>query len=161
LALVEITEDDGAVHALNQSLPILEFLDERFPAIPLMPKDPYARARTRGLAEIINSGIQPLQNLNVTNQIKALGADSTVWSKGYIEAGLAAFDATVRESAGQFCVGDQVTIADCLLVPQMASSRRFGVDVTRYARLAEIEARCLALPAFKNAAPDQQPDAVK
>ncbi|MEO8846546.1 MAG: maleylacetoacetate isomerase [Kofleriaceae bacterium] len=158
---LEITEDDGTVHALTQSLPILEFLDERFPAIPLMPKDPYLRARTRGLAEIVNSGIQPLQNLNVTNQIKALGADPAVWSKGFIEAGLAAFEASVRDTAGQFCVGDAITIADCLLVPQLASSRRFGVDVTRYERLGEIEARCLALPAFKNAAPDQQPDAVK
>jgi maleylpyruvate isomerase len=158
---LEITEDDGTVRALNQSLPILEFLDERFPAIPLMPKDPYLRARTRGLAEIINSGIQPLQNLTVTNAVKALGADAAVWSKSFIETGLAAFDAAVRETAGQFCVGDQVTIADCVLVPQMASSRRFGADITRYERLVEIEARCLALPAFKNAAPDQQPDAVK
>lgn len=158
---LEITEDDGTVHALTQSLPILEFLDERFPAIPLMPKDPYARAQTRGLAEIINSGVQPFQNLSVTNHIKSLGGDSSVWSKGYIETGLAAFDSTVRATSGQFCIGDAVTIADCLLVPQMASSRRFGVDVTRYERLAEIEARCLALPAFKNAAPDQQPDAVK
>ena len=159
--MLEVIEDDGSVHALTQSLPILEFLDERFPAIPLMPKDPYLRARTRVLAEIINSGVQPLQNLTVMNQIKALGADSTVWSRGYIEAGLAAFEASVRTTAGQFCVGDALTIADCVLVPQMASSRRFGVDVTRYERLAEIEARCLALPAFANAAPDQQPDAVK
>lgn len=158
---LEITEDDGTVHALTQSLPILEFLDERFPAIPLMPKDPYLRARARGLAEIINSGVQPFQNLSVTTHIKSLGGDAAVWSKGYIETGLAAFESIVRDTAGQFCVGDQVTIADCLLVPQMASSRRFGVDVTRYERLVEIEARCLALSAFKNAAPDQQPDAVK
>lgn len=157
---LEITEDDGTVHALTQSLPILEFLDERFPAIPLMPADPYLRARTRGLAEIINSGVQPFQNLSVTTHIKALGGDATVWSKGYIETGLAAFESILRDTAGQFCVGDQVTIADCLLVPQMASSRRFGVDVARYERLVEIEARCLALSAFKNAAPDQQPDAV-
>lgn len=158
---LEITEDDGTVHALSQSLAILEFLDERFPAIPLLPKDPYLRARTRGLAEIINSGVQPFQNLSVTTHIKALGGDSTAWSKGYIETGLAAFESIVRTIGGQFCVGDQITIADCLLVPQLASSRRFGVDVTRYERLVEIEAHCLALPAFKNAAPDQQPDAVK
>jgi len=158
---LEITEDDGTVRSLTQSLAILEYLDERFPAIPLMPKDLYMRARTRGLAEIINSGIQPLQNHAVTNAVKALGGDTTVWSKSFIETGLAAYDAAIRDTAGQYCIGDQVTIADCLLVPQMTSSRRFGADVTRYERLVEIEARCLALPAFRNAAPDQQPDAVK
>jgi maleylpyruvate isomerase len=158
---LEVTEDDGTVHALNQSLPIMEFLDERFPGIPLLPKDPYLRARTRALAELINSGIQPLQNLSVTNVVKNLGADVTVWTKGFIETGLAAFAAAAGESAGKFCVGDEVSIADCCLVPQLASARRFGADVARHERLLAIEERCLALPAFKQAAPDQQPDAVK
>lgn len=158
---LEITEDDGTVHALTQSLPIIEFLDERFPATPLLPKNQYLRARTRALAEVINSGIQPLQNLTVTNAVKNLGADTTVWTKGFIEAGLAAFAEATEQTAGAFCVGDEVTIADCCLVPQLASARRFGADIARHARLLQIEERCLALPAFRHAAPDQQPDAVK
>ena len=64
---LEITEDDGRVHALAQSLPILEFLDERFGGAPLLPEDPYLRARARALAEIVNSGIQPLQNTTTTS----------------------------------------------------------------------------------------------
>ena len=72
---LEITEDSGRVIAISQSLPILEYLDERFPGAPLLPKDPYLRARTRMLAEIINSGIQPLQNLAVTKAVKAFGGD--------------------------------------------------------------------------------------
>ncbi|HET9988954.1 MAG TPA: maleylacetoacetate isomerase [Kofleriaceae bacterium] len=158
---LQITEEDGTVHTLTQSLPIMEFLEERFPAIPLFSKDPYKRAAARGLAELINSGIQPLQNLTVTNAIKTLGADVTVWTKGFIETGLAAFAAAAAETAGTFCVGDEVSIADCCLVPQLASARRFGADVARHERLLRIEERCLALPGFKNAAPDQQPDAVK
>jgi maleylacetoacetate isomerase len=158
---LEITEDDGTVHALTQSLPIMEFLDERFPATPLLPKNQYLRARTRALAELINSGIQPLQNLSVTNVVKGLGADVTVWTKGFIETGLAAFAAAAGETAGQFCVGDEITIADCCLIPQLASARRFGADIARHERLLQIEERCLALPAFRHAAPDHQPDAVK
>jgi maleylpyruvate isomerase len=158
---LEITEDDGTVHALNQSLPILEYLDERFPEPAILPKDLYMRARTRLLAEIINSGIQPLQNLTTTNQVKALGGDAAVWPKSFIADGLAAFERAARETAGTFCVGETPTIADCCLIPQLASARRFGVDIALHDLLLGIEQRCMALPAFADAMPDQQPDAVK
>jgi maleylpyruvate isomerase len=158
---LEITEDDGTVHALNQSLPILEYLDERFPEPAILPKDLYMRARTRLLAEIINSGIQPLQNLTTTNQVKALGGDAAVWPKSFIADGLAAFERAARETAGKFCVGDAPSIADCCLIPQLASARRFGVDIAQHDLLLGIEQHCMALPAFADAMPDQQPDAVK
>jgi len=158
---LEITEDDGTVHALTQSLPILEYLDERFPERPIMPKDPYLRARTRALAEIINSGIQPLQNLTTTKAVKAFGGDEVAWPKDFIANGLAAFDRAASDIAGKFCVGDAPTIADCCLIPQLTSARRFGVDVSKFTLLLGIEERCLAMPAFTNAAPDRQPDAVK
>jgi maleylpyruvate isomerase len=158
---LEITEDDGTVHALNQSLPILEYLDERFPEPAILPEDLYLRARTRLLAEIINSGIQPLQNLTTTNQVKALGGDAAVWPKSFIADGLAAFERAARETAGKFCVGDTPSIADCCLIPQLASARRFGVDIAQHDLLLGIERHCMALPAFADAMPDQQPDAVK
>jgi maleylpyruvate isomerase len=156
-----VTEDTGTTHTLSQSLPILEFLDERFPISALLPKDPYRRRHVRALCEIINSGIQPLQNLTVLNAIKALGHDPKAWSQSYVTPGLAAFEQQARLSAGLYCAGDVVTFADCFLVPQLASARRFEVEVERFPLLLEIEARCLALPAFQRAAPDQQPDAVK
>lgn len=158
---LEITEDDGTVRAITQSLPILEFLEERFPAPPILPTDLYQRARCRSLAEIVNSGIQPLQNLTTTNQVKAIGGDAVVWPKKFIADGLAAFDRAAAESAAAFCCGDYPTIADCCLIPQLTSARRFGVDVGEFSRLLEIEQRCLALPAFTDSAPDRQPDAVK
>lgn len=170
---LEITEDDGTVHTLVQSLPMLEYLEERFPEIPILPRDLYLRARARGLAEIVNSGIQPHQNQSTTAKIKALGADEAVWAKGFITDGIVAFARAAAETAGQFCVGDAPTIADCCLLPQLASARRFGVlgptgflpsmsgNAEDLQRLLEIEARCLALPAFADAAPDRQPDAVK
>jgi maleylpyruvate isomerase len=158
---LEVTDDDGTVRAINQSLPILEYIDERWPDPAIMPKDLYLRARTRLLAEIVNSGIQPLQNLTTTNQVKAFGGDVAVWPKHFIVQGLAAFERAARETAGKFCVGDAPTIADCCLVPQLASARRFGVDITHHDLLLGIEQRCMALPAFSDAMPDQQPDAVK
>jgi len=158
---LEVTGDDGTVHTIAQSLPILEYLDERFPTPPIMPKDLYLRARARELAEIVNSGIQPLQNLLTTKAVKAFGGDEVVWPKSFIADGLIAFERVARDTAGTFCVGDAPTIADCCLVPQLASARRFGVDITKHALLLGIEERCLALPAFANAAPDRQPDAVK
>ena len=158
---LEVTEDDGSVRAIAQSLPILEYLDERFPEPAIMPKDLYLRARARELAEIVNSGIQPLQNLTTTKAIKALGGDEAVWPKSFIADGLIAFERVAKDTAGTFCIGDSPTIAECCLIPQLTSARRFGVDITKHALLLGIEERCLAMPAFQNAAPDRQPDAVK
>jgi maleylpyruvate isomerase len=158
---LEITEDDGTVRSLSQSLPILEYLDERFPEPAILPKDPYLRAKTRGLAEIVNSGIQPHQNLTTTKAVKAFGGDEVVWPKSFIADGLIAFERAAEETAGKFCVGDMPTIADCCLIPQLTSARRFGVDIAKHSILLGIEERCLALPAFADAAPDKQPDAVK
>ena len=158
---LEITEANGRVITLSQSLPILEYLEERVPDPAILPADPYLRARTRALAEIINSGIQPLQNLSTTNKVKAFGGDEAAWVRGFVADGLAAFEQAARDIAGKFCVGDTPTMADCCLIPQLASARRFSVDLVSHELLFAIEQRCLALPAFRDAMPDHQPDAVR
>lgn len=158
---LEITEDDGSVVTLAQSLPIIEYLDERFPEKPLLPKALVARARARALAEIVNSGIQPLQNLTTTKAVKKFGGDEAVWPQAFIASGLAAYAQLAADTAGAFSVGDEPTIADCCLIPQLASARRFGVAYTQYELLAKIEHNCMELDAFKRAMPDQQPDAVR
>lgn len=155
---LEIVEAGVSRH-LTQSLPIIEYLDERWPAVPLLPADPYLRARTRALAEIVNAGIQPLQNLTTTKAVKALGGDDAAWTRGFIERGLAAFSAACADVAGRFCVGDRPSLADCCLVPQLYSARRFGASLAGCDRLLAIEAACDALPAFAAAHPDRQPDA--
>jgi maleylpyruvate isomerase len=158
---LEVTEDDGERVALTQSLSILEYLDERWPDPPLLPRDPYLRARARALAEIINSGIQPLQNITTFKRIKALGGDEAAWIRPFLTHGLHAFARAAAEVSGTFCVGDHPTIADCCLVPQLLGARRFQIDLEPYERLLAIEARCLVLPAFADAMPHHQPDAVK
>ncbi len=119
------------------------------------------RQIARGLAEIINAGIQPFQNLSTTKRVKEFGGDEAAWSQSFIKLGLIAYEEVAKKHAGAFSVGDMPTIADCCLVPQLASARRFGVDLLRFDVLLAIEAHCLALPAFAAAAPDKQPDAVK
>jgi len=168
---LEIVHDDGTVHTVTQSLPILEYLDERFPEVPLLPKDLYLRAKCRALSEIVNSGIQPMQNLSTTDRLKELGIEAKQWAPGFIASGLIALGRAAAETSGKFLVGDAPTIADCCLVPQLGAARRFHVLVDEKLadsthqdaidRLLAIEANCLALPAFVNAAPDRQPDAVK
>jgi maleylacetoacetate isomerase len=158
----EVIEDDGTSTKLTQSLPIVEYIDERWPTAPsLLPKEIVLRARARALAEVVNSGIQPLQNLSTTNAIKKIGGDPAEWPKAWIAAGLTAYARLAAQTAGQFSVGDAPTIADCCLIPQLASARRFGVDYTQHANLVQIEKRCLELPAFADAAPEKQPDAVR
>ncbi|HEY4239161.1 MAG TPA: maleylacetoacetate isomerase [Kofleriaceae bacterium] len=157
---LELTEDDGTVRTLVQSLPILEYLEERWPQPAILPADPYLRAKCRALAEIINSGIQPLQNLSVTRKLTDHGVDAGPWIREWAAKGLNAYARAAAETAGQFSVGDWPSIADCCLVPQLASARRFKVEIES-PLLRGIEERCLALPAFAAAMPANQPDAVK
>lgn len=158
---LEIVEDGGEVLTLTQSLPILEYLEERWPARALLPTDPYLRARARALAEVVNSGIQPHQNLATAAKLKTHGVDGAAWAKDFIASGLAAFATLTAQTAGAFCVGDAPTIADCCLVPQLHAARRYGVDLAPFPQLVTIEEHCLALPAFTAAAPERQLDAVK
>ncbi|HEX3482231.1 MAG TPA: maleylacetoacetate isomerase [Kofleriaceae bacterium] len=158
---LEITEDDGARVVLTQSMAILEYLEERWPDPPLLPRDPLLRARARALSEIFNAGVQPMQNMATLKKIKALGGDEAAFIRPVIAHGLAAFATIAAEVAGTFSVGDSPTIADCCLVPQLAGARRFQVDLEPYPRLLAIEGHCLPLAAFADAMPHHQPDAVK
>jgi maleylpyruvate isomerase len=158
---LEVTEDDGTRFALTQSLAILEYLEERWPDPPLLPGDPLLRARARALAEIINAGIQPLQNTGTLRRVRAVGGDEAAWIRPVIADGLAAFARISGEVSGTFSVGNSPTIADCCLVPQLAGARRFQIDLEPFSRLLAIEAHCLPLPAFADAMPHHQPDAVK
>jgi maleylpyruvate isomerase len=158
--VLEVEEDDGAGVVLTQSLAILEYLDERWPdrGAPLLPRgSASARARARMLAEIVNAGIQPLQNLSVTQRLGALGVDTAAWVKDVVGGGLSALEALAGDDA--FLAGPAPSVADACLVPQLYSARRFGVDVSAYPRLCAVEARCAAIPAFARARPEVQGDA--
>ena len=145
-----------------QSMAILELLEELHPEPALLPRDPFLRARARELAEIVNAGIQPHQNLTPMRRIDTLreGAGK-LHAQHFNEVGLAAYEVRAKDTAGRFSVGDTPTIADLFLVPQLYSARRFEVPdlESRFPLLTRIEAACAALPAFQAAHPDAQPDA--
>jgi len=155
---LELVDGDTRRH-LTQSLPIIEYLDEVHPTPPLLPADPYLRARARALAELVNAGIQPLQNLSTTRRVRALGGDDAAWVRDFMAPGLRAYDALCQDVRGRFSVGDAPSVADLFLVPQLYSARRFGVALDELPALTAIEAACNTLPAFAAAHPDRQPDA--
>ena len=159
---VLVVEDaGGARRVIAQSMAILGYLEDRFPTPPLLPADPWLRARARQLAEMVNAGIQPFQNLSLLNRLRASGvADPNAEIARHFNArGLGALEALAAETAGQFLIGDAPTIADVYLVPQLYGGRRFGVDVAAFPILSRVEAACAALPAFAAARPEAQPDA--
>ena len=151
--------DDGQV--LTQSLAIIEYLDEVYPEPSLLPGDALNRAKIRAAALVVAADIHPIQNLKILNRVRALGQDDEgvqLWARTTIDEGLAALNSLLEAQSGPFALGDQPTLADICLIPQLGNARRFGVDL-RWPRLLQIETACLALPAFQDAAPDQQADA--
>ena len=160
LAQVPVLEvDDGAApFRLTQSMAILEYIEERWPSPALLPRDPELRARARQLAEMVNSGIQPLQNLKLQNELKKLGVDPTPLVRGFIESGLSALERVATQCAGRFLVGDSVSFADLYLIPQLGFARRVGIPLDPFPLLSRIEKECTPLPAFQAAHPDAQPD---
>jgi maleylpyruvate isomerase len=153
-------EENGVVRRLGQSIAIMEWLDESFPAAPLLPADRYLRARTRQLAEIVNSGIQPFQNLTMRAIVKnELGGDDAALARRFIQKGLRAYELVATDVAGAYSVGDVPSMADACLVPQLYSARSLGVDVSQFPILLRIEQNCNERPAFQAAHPDKQVDA--
>jgi len=151
--------DDG--HVLTQSVAIIDYLDAVRPEPRLIPAAPPERARVMAFALAIACDVHPVQNLKVLKRLRALGHDEeqvNTWAREVNQEGLEACQAMLPERPGPFCFGDAPTIADVCLVPQLFNARRFGADLSRLSRLVAIEAACMALPAFADAAPDRQPD---
>ena len=152
--------DDGTV--LSQSVAIVEYLEERFPSVPLLPVKPVDRAQVRMMVELVNSGIQPFQNPACTQYVKeTCHAEEKAFARHFIAAGLESLEKMAETFSGKYLFGDTLTLADCYLAPQLYASRRFGVDLQRCPQLTRIENTLSSLPAFVQAAPEQQRDAVK
>jgi maleylacetoacetate isomerase len=153
--------DDGVL--LGQSLAIIEWLEETHPAPALLPAEPLARARVRSIALAIACDIHPLNNLRVLRYLKAaLGQDQAArdaWYAHWVAEGLGAVERMVRNDTGPFCHGAAPTLADVCLVPQLANARRLRCPLDGYPALLRAEAAALALPAFRDTAPERQPDA--
>ncbi|WP_374668282.1 maleylacetoacetate isomerase [Acinetobacter sp.] len=148
---------------LPQSLSILEYLDEAHPDIALLPEDAQQRALIRAFCLSIACDIHPLNNLRVLQYLTAeLGMSEeqkTAWYKHWIITGFKGLEAQLAHSNGQYCFGEQATMADCCLIPQVYNAIRFNIDLSAYPKIQSIYRHCCALDAFKSAAPEAQPDA--
>ena len=153
---------DGDV-GLNQSLAIMEWLDDTYPEPPLLPTEPLARARVRAAALTIACDIHPLNNLRVLKYLRSeFGQEQDAidtWSRHWIEAGFESLEEIAEGSTGRYLFGDSVTMADICLVPQMYNARRMQADVARFPKLCAIDKALVALPPFNAARPEAQPDA--
>lgn len=143
---------------LTQSLAIIEYLEECYPAPRLLPRDPARRARTRALAHLVACDIQPLNNLGVLHYLESeLGQDkaqSLAWYRHWIARGFSALEAYLAAAPAQFCCGEAPSLADLCLVPQVYNARRFECALDAYPHILRVDETCMKLDAFAAAAPE-------
>lgn len=162
--LVPTFVDDQEDVILNQSMAIIEYLDERFGGKErLLPAHATERARVRALAQDIACDIQPLGNLRVLNALKEnyelTQPQAFAWAADWIRKGFDGIEKRLATQAGKYCFDFDVTLADVCLVPQVYNAQRFGVDMSGYPLITKIAKNCNELEAFIAAHPDNQPDA--
>lgn len=166
---------------LHQSMAIIEYLEETRPNHPLLPKsgfivalhhnqhhfkllinfcrDAAKRAQVRAIALMIAADIQPLQNLRVLANVSPKPEEKSAYARNVINEGFQRLEKALGQCAGTYAVGDDVTMADLFVVPQVYNAIRFEVDMTKYPIISRVNQACLALDAFKKAMPEAQPDA--
>uniref|UniRef100_A0A6G1SAE5 maleylacetoacetate isomerase n=1 Tax=Aceria tosichella TaxID=561515 RepID=A0A6G1SAE5_9ACAR len=165
---LKVDLEDGSTHTITQSLTIIRFLEENYPEPAIYPKDMILRCKSMAIADTISGGIQPLQNLETllhyTDPLGLPALDQPARTKVaqfWIDRKLVNLEKLVSSTAGKYCVGDEVSIADVSLVPQMFNARRFGLDTSKYPLLKQIDERLQELEIFKVSHPLSCPDAPK
>lgn len=162
--LVPALEDEGKIYV--QSLATMEYLEETRPQPPLLPANAEDRAYVRAVAQVVACEIHPLNNLRTLRYIKrtySLDEEGVnAWYRHWIAEGLAGLEALVAgaKKFGKYCYRDQVTIADCCLVPQVFNAQRYQCDLAPYPVVMAIFAECMKLDPFIDAQPSRQPDAM-
>ena len=159
--LVPLLKDGEAW--VNQSLAIIEYLDETHPTPPLLPADPLGRARVRALAYDVACEIHPLNNLRVlrflVRDLKLSEVDKDRWYRHWVETGLEAVERQLAAQPSRYCHGDSPTLADCTLVPQVFNAQRLACRTEHVPQVMRVFEACMALEAFKQAHPSVCPDA--
>lgn len=162
-ALVPTLDDDGVI--VTQSLAIIEYLEETHPEPPLLPRDAVQRAYVRSIALAIACEIHPLNNLRVLRYLaKTLGVSEeqkNAWYRHWVEQGLASLEARLNaeQRTGRYALGDAVTLADVVIVPQIFNAQRMDCSLEHVPTIMRIFGNCMQLPAFIDAQPSRQPDA--
>jgi len=156
-----VVREDGKEILIRQSVAMLEYLEEAHPNLPkLLPpaSDPVARARVRDLVNIVACDIQPVTNLRILNKVRPLGVAAEQWQQEFMSAGLEAYEKIASSTAGKFSVGDEVTLADVVLVPAVDGASRFKVDISLFPNVKRIFDEAQKLEAFQKGSWKTQPD---
>jgi maleylpyruvate isomerase len=150
---------------LTQSPSIIEWLEETYPEPSFLPKDAFDRQYVRAIASLVGCDIHPVNNRRILEYLRAqFNANEEQilqWCASWIVSGFDALETMLVNDgkSGKFCYGDQPSLADIYLIPQVESARRFKIDMSRWPKIQSIDEICLSLPAFINAAPAKQKDA--
>lgn len=160
--LVPTLDVDGQI--ITQSSAIIEYLEERYSSPPLLPESLIDRARVRALVQIIACDIHPLNNLRVLQYIEGpLGHNEQVkidWYFHWLARGFEAIETLLEEGCGGgYCFHDQVSMAEVFLIPQVYNAIRFNFDLISFPKINTVYQHCIELQAFRDAAPERQPDA--
>ena len=144
-------------HTISESMAAIEYLEEtRKDGVSLLPSDPFKRAQVRTLALRIITGIQPIQNLVVLQKLDE--SKRAEWGHHWIKAGFESLEKELRQLSGKYCLGDELTVADIALVPQVYNALRFKVDLNEFPTIKRLNEDLLKEDAFRVSAPDCQPD---
>ncbi|MEE2746727.1 MAG: maleylacetoacetate isomerase [Pseudomonadota bacterium] len=149
---------------LAQSMAIMEYLEDSFPLPNILPTDPKKRAKARALANLITCDIHPLNNLRVrlylVDRMGISDSNRKIWIEHWIRLGFESFETLLLKDGlfGPYSVGEQPSVADICLIPQLANARLNKIDLSNYPNILEIEKTCQKHPAFEKALPENQPD---
>lgn len=148
---------------LNQSLAIIDYLEEKYSEVTVYPNDAVLNAKVKAMALDVACEIHPVNNLRVqqylTNTLSVTEQDKLAWSHHWMSLGFAAIEKQLETSSGSFCFGNDVTMADICLVPQVYNANRFNVDMSAFPHITRVVNNCNKLPAFIAALPENQADA--
>lgn len=156
--LVPLLEDEGQL--IHQSIAICEYLDEKIPEPSIIPADIHERAMMRSIVGMIASDIHPINNLRVLNylsdEVGVTAEQRKEWYRHWVVVGLESLEAFLNASkrTGNFCIGDQPTLADICLIPQLYNAHRFNIETDHLKLIKAIESNCQQIAAFTRAHPD-------
>ncbi|CAJ1941590.1 unnamed protein product [Sphenostylis stenocarpa] len=161
IGCVPVLVDGHAV--IYDSFAIILYLEDKYPHNPLLPRDIHKRAINFQAASVVSSTIQPLQNLGLLNYIgEKVGPDEKLpWAQSVIRRGFRALEMLLKDHTGRYATGDEVFLADVFLAPQLYSAfKRFNIQMNEFPILSRLHETYNEIPAFQEALPENQPDAV-
>ncbi|MBA6389223.1 maleylacetoacetate isomerase [Colwellia sp. BRX10-3] len=148
---------------LHQSIAIIEYLDEKYPSVAIYPKNIVAKAKVKALALDVACEIHPVNNLRVQQYLvknySLQESDKLNWSHHWMNLGFTAVEQQLKVNSGTYCFGDNITMADICLVPQVYNAYRFNLDMSKFPNICRVAQNCNKHPAFIAALPENQADA--